>query len=132
MDIPAPVAAAFDAMPLAERVRLFAVRAQILDVADAANVGPLTETLKWGEPAYLTDASKAGSTVRLGLSSGRAAVFFICNTGLVDGFRSDFPESFEYVGNRALVLREGDDPEVLGHCLQRALTYHRDKRKAKA
>lgn len=129
-NIPDAVAAVFDAMPSAAKARLLAVRAQLFAVAARAEVGPLTETLKWAEPAYLTEASKAGSTVRLGLSKGRAAAFFNCNTTLVEGFRSDFPEAFEYVGNRALVLSEADNPAVLDLCLGRALTYHRDKRKA--
>lgn len=130
VDMPDAVAAAFDAMPPEEKTRLLGVRARVFDVAEGAGAGPLTETLKWGEPAYLTEASKSGSTVRLGLSGARAAVFFNCQTGLVDGFRSDFPEAFEYVGNRAVILSDADDLAVLDLCLGRALTYHRDKRKA--
>ena len=112
--------------------RLLAARALIFEAAQAADVGPLTETLKWGQPSYLTDASKAGTTLRLGVSGDRPAVFFNCQTTLVEGFRSDFPDAFEYIGNRVLVLSKADDPAALSLCLSRALTYHRDKRRKKA
>ena len=130
--MPHPVAAAFDAMPGDVRDALLPIRKRLFAVADATGTGPLSETLKWGEPAYLTEATKAGSTVRLGISGGRAAVFFNCNTALVDGFRSDFPEAFDYVGNRALLVGANTDDAVLDICLTRALTYHRTKRKRRA
>ena len=62
--------------------------------ADIEGVGPLTETLKWGEPAYLTEATRSGSTVRLGWfrsSERECAVLFNCRTTLVDDFRERFP-----------------------------------------
>ncbi|MEM1315687.1 MAG: DUF1801 domain-containing protein, partial [Pseudomonadota bacterium] len=65
-DAPAPVAAAFQAMPEALRPRLAELRALVLETAEAEGAGPLAETLKWGEPAYLTEATKSGGTLRLG------------------------------------------------------------------
>jgi len=127
VDIPNDVAAAFQAMPEEARAVLLGTRARVFHLAEAAEVGALTETLKWGEPAYLTEASKAGSTIRLGVSNGRPAVFFNCQTTLVEGFRTSCADAFEYVGNRALVLSEASDPAALDMCLTRALTYHRDK-----
>ena len=125
--VPPQVQAAFEAMPKAAAQRLMAVRKMIYQAAEEAGVGPLTETLKWGEPAYLTEATKAGSTIRLGTSGERPAAFFNCNTTLVDGFREDFGTALELQGNRAVVL-EGADEAALGICLHRALTYHRSKR----
>jgi len=111
---------------------LLKVRSLIFEVAKTHDVGPITETLKWGQPSYLTEETKSGSTIRLGLLKGDAAVFLNCNTTLVDGFRSDFPDAFEYSGNRALLLNSQSDDAALAICLGRALTYHRDKRKARA
>ncbi len=128
-DMPSDVAAVYDRMHTAQRIHLMEVRTLILALAKEKGVGAMTETLKWGEPAYLT-ASKVGTTIRLGLSNGRSAVFFNCQTTLVDGFRADFPEAFDFVGNRALVLREDCDAAALAACLSRALTYHRDKKRA--
>lgn len=130
-DIPKAVAAAFDAMPGLAKARLMAVRARIFALAKRSDAGPLTETLKWGVPSYLTEHSRSGTTLRLGMSGDKPAVFLNCQTTLLDGFRSDFPKDFEYVGNRAVVLSDTDDPAVLDLCLGRALTYHRDKQKAK-
>lgn len=101
----------------------------LFDTAKATHVGPLTETLKWNQHAYLTEASKAGSTVRLGLHKGQAAVFFNCQTTLIEGSRADFAEAFACVGNRAVLLDEASDEHALGICMARALTYHRDKRR---
>ncbi len=130
--MPSDVRAVFAGYPEAARARLLEVRGLLFDLAGEIGAGPLAETLKWGEPAYLTQATRAGSTVRLGLSGGDPAVFFICHTGLVDGFRADFPEVFSYLGNRGLVLGEGYDRDVLAICLTRALSYHRKKRRVRA
>lgn len=113
------------------RARLLAIRAVIFAVAARSEtIGPLTETLKWGEPAYLTQATGAGTTVRLGVSKqapGQGAVFVNCRTSLISEFRVQFAKEFDYEGNRALVLpRDGTLPEEpLAICLHAALTYHR-------
>lgn len=125
--MPADVAAVFTGLPPVLRD----VRALIFETADALEVGPLTEALRWGEPAYLTDSTKAGSTVRLGVKEGQAVVFFICHTGLLDGFRSDFPE-LPTLGNRGIIVEDGFDRAALALCLSRALTYHRTKREVRA
>lgn len=130
--MPSDVALVFKEMPSAVQTLLKQARAQLFEMAAGAGVGTLTETLKWGQPAYLTEASKAGSTVRLALHKGQATIFFNCRTTLVEGFRADFPEAFTYVGSRALLLTKTSDPQALGICLARALTYHRDKQGRRA
>lgn len=60
------VAAAFASYPEPIRARLLALRRLIFATAAATQgVGPLEETLKWGQPAYLTPATRAGSTIRI-------------------------------------------------------------------
>ncbi len=130
--MPSDVALVFKEMPSAVRNLLKQARGQIFELAEGAGVGALTETLRWRQPAYLTEAGKAGSTVRLALHKGQAAVFFNCQTTLVEGFRADFPEAFTYVGSRALLLTKTSDRQALGICLARALTYHRDKQSRRA
>lgn len=129
----ATVAQAFAAYPPLLRRKLMALRQLILDTASATpGVGELEETLKWGEPAYLTSASKSGSTIRLGpvkSSPSQYALYFNCNTTLVDTFRTLFPGELCYEGNRAIVL-DAADPlprDALSFCIQAALTYHRKK-----
>ncbi len=129
--IPADVRAAYDRFPDPVRARLLAVRSLIFETAAGTpGVGPLTETLKWGEPAYLTEASRSGSTIRLGQSKDAPdcyAVFFNCRTRLVEDIRAHFPTEFRFDGNRALLMETaGPLPEsALSICLAMALTYHR-------
>jgi len=60
------VAALFKAYPAAVRAKLMALRELVLDTAArTAGVGPLTETLKWGQPSYLTEETGSGTTVRI-------------------------------------------------------------------
>jgi hypothetical protein len=129
--MPADVAAAFSAFPAGVRVRLLEVRDLIFEIAAALEgVGPLTETLKWGEPAYLTQATGSGTTIRLGRSRSserECAVLFNCRTTLVDDFRTQFPDVFAYEKNRAILLDAGKPlaRAPLSTCLGMALTYHR-------
>lgn len=123
--MPGPVAAAFAAFPQEARQKLETVREVIFATAEATRTGPLTETPKWGEPFYLTEKTRAGTTIRLGLVGGEPAVLFQCQTTLVEGFRTDLPGAFPCSGNSALLLTDAYDPEALNICLARALTYKR-------
>ena len=129
---PERVQALIETYPPEVRAKLFGLRRLILETAARIEgVGPLTETLKWGEPAYLTEASRSGSTIRLGWKPKRpeqVALYFNCRTTLVDDFRNLFP-ALNYEGNRAIVLAaEEEIPEnELASCIAAALTYHRRK-----
>lgn len=131
--LPRDVSRAFDAFPAPMRKRLLQVRDLIFATAAAHDeVGRLSETLKWGEPAYLTEATGSGSTIRLGRLKGseHAAILFNCKTTLIDTFRDRFPDQFEYRQTRALLLPvAGKLPkQELSVCLSLALTYHLDRR----
>jgi Domain of unknown function (DU1801) len=82
----------FDAYPKPVKAKLLALRRLILDTAKATQgVGELEETLKWGQPSYLTTESKSGSTVRIDqvkAEAGQIAVYFHCQTNLVETFAS--------------------------------------------
>ena len=131
--MPAPVAEALSRYPDPVRARLLEIRRTIFTVAaQTEGVGPLTETLKWGEPAYLTEQSRSGTTIRLGTLKtmpDKCAVFFNCKTRLIDTFRTHFSDDFDFEGNRALIIPVtgplSDGP--LAFCLRTALTYHRRK-----
>lgn len=132
--MPAAVAEAFDAFPEGVRGQLLRLRQLVFETAATTDgVGPLSETLRWGEPSYLTEASRSGSIVRLGLHkpSGAGAVLFHCQTQLVADFRLQFPERLRFEGNRAIVLEpEAELPEAeLAACLAQALTYHARRRR---
>ncbi|MDE2399347.1 MAG: DUF1801 domain-containing protein [Burkholderiales bacterium] len=128
------VAAVFQRCPPAIRSRLLALRELIFDfAASTPGVGRIEETLKWGEPAYVTAASRSGSTIRVAwkkTAPSQYAMYFHCQTNLVSIFRTLFPMDFEFVGNRALVFEASRPPPVdaLTVCIAAALTYHLDKR----
>ncbi len=101
----------------------------ILDVAASTpGVGPLEEALKWGQPSFLTSASKSGTTIRidrLSKADDRPALFVSCQTDLIATFKEIYPEAFSYQGKRAIILdAEGPWPEdELRHCIALALTH---------
>jgi hypothetical protein len=127
------VADAFASYPPAERSQLMALRELIFrTAADTAGVGDIEETLKWGEPAYLTSQSKSGSTIRLGWKKSRPAEFamyFNCQTSLVETFRVLFPNEFKFEGQRAIWFSSGDalPRDAVAFCVRTALTYHLKK-----
>jgi hypothetical protein len=50
------------------------LRMHILDAAsETEGVGELEETLKWGQPSYLTKKPKSGRTIRIGREKKRKA-----------------------------------------------------------
>lgn len=132
----AEVAAAIEAAPAAVRGALHDLRSLILEAAAARpEVGDLVETLKWSEPAYLPKKPRIGTTVRMNALKGsdtEVALYFHCQTTLVEEFRALYPERCAFEGNRALIMAV-DKPlpaDAIRHCVQRALTYHLAKRAA--
>ena len=130
------VAAVFDSYPTDVRKPLLRLRQLILETAASTDgVGALEETLKWGQPSYLTAKPKTGSTIRIDRVKGREgkyALYVHCQTNLVSTFREIYPDSFSYEGNRGIVFDAGDSlPEdELRHCISLALTYHLRKKAA--
>ena len=130
------VAAVFDSYPKDVRKPLLRLRQLILETAASTDgVGALEETLKWGQPSYLTAKPKTGSTIRIDRVKGREgkyALYVHCQTNLVSTFREIYPDSFSYEGNRSIVFDAGDSlpEEELRHCISLALTYHLRKKAA--
>jgi uncharacterized protein DUF1801 len=130
------VNAVFRAYPKPVQARLLALRRLIFDTAKVTNgVGALEEALKWGQPSYLTPETKSGSTIRIDqvkVEPGGYAVYFHCQTDLVETFCEMYPTEMRYGGNRSILLNAGEAvPEAaLRHCVALALTYHLRKRGA--
>jgi hypothetical protein len=122
------VAQAFAGFPPLERAGLLTLRQLIFDVvARDADIGPLEETLKWGQPAYLTTATKSGTTLRLGLpKTGGFAILCHCQTTVISDFRALFGDDFIYDGNRAVVFSTSDTvpKDKLALLVSAALRYH--------
>ena len=109
------------------------LRSLILSTASETDgVGTVVETLKWGEPSYVTKDPKSGSTIRLGWKKSNPrqyALLVHCSTNLIATFRKLYGASLVFEGNRAIVFdADGEIPEPeLKHCIALSLTYHRVK-----
>ena len=127
------VEAVFEAYPPNLKKKLLILRQLIFDTAsEIEGVGELKETLKWGEPSYLTAASGSGTTIRIDRkkdSETLYAMYVHCQTNLVETFRSRFHGQLQFEGNRSVVFSTDRDlpVEVVRMCIAMALTYHRDK-----
>lgn len=106
------------------------VRQVVMTVAARTPIGDLTETLKWGHPAWLPRTPGIGSTLRCNWSAktpDRLSLYVHCQTTLVDTLRELYPDTFTYEGNRALHMTL-DAPlpyDAVDHCAVLTLTYHR-------
>lgn len=123
------VEAVFDAYPVTMRTRLLALRTLIFAAAEGAKVGALSETLKWGQPAYRPLKAQIGTTVRIDAlrgPDGKYALFVPCSTTLIASFREHYAREFVFEGKRAIIFALGARvPEkALKHCIAMALTYH--------
>ena len=102
----------FETYPPVIRKKLLALREVIFKTAASTEgVGELEETLKWGQPAYVTAASKSGSTIRVDWKKGQRsqyAMYFHCQTDLIQTFRTRFPSDFTFEGNRAIVFEAAE------------------------
>ncbi len=124
MDTPREV---IESYPAKAQKHVQALRTLIAKTAEELEL-ELVETLKWGQPAFVTK-TKSGSTIRLGWTEKEpdvCAMYFICTTTLVEGFRAQFGESLRFEGNRAIMLPLDEElpTSALKVCIGDALTYH--------
>ncbi|MEM7324740.1 MAG: DUF1801 domain-containing protein [Actinomycetota bacterium] len=131
-----PVADTFAAIPNPVRTDLLRLRDLILEVAEeTAGVGPLEETLKWGQPSYLTSESGSGTTIRIAPTRPEDphdyGLYVHCQTDVIPRVRDLFGDTLDYDGNRGLLFRAEQELPVdeLRQCIVLALTYHRRDRR---
>lgn len=101
----------------------------ILEVAAENKIGPVEESLKWGEPSF---SVKGGSAVRIDWKKKypeKCFVFFQCQTRLVEIFKEIYGDTFEYDGKRAIILELSQKLPLLElkHCVILSLQYHKLK-----
>jgi hypothetical protein len=133
------VAAVFNAYPKPIKTKLLILRQMIFDVArETSGVGELQEALRWGQPSYLTPETGSGSTIRLDRIKNdptKCAMYFHCQSGLVEAFKELYGNELRFGGNRSIVLGldDGLAMNALRHCVSLALTHHlRTRTKTKA
>ncbi|MBG6156212.1 uncharacterized protein YdhG (YjbR/CyaY superfamily) [Labrenzia sp. EL_159] len=115
------------------RNRLMQLRGLILETAlKSEHVGEVQETLKWGQPSFLTVKPKTGTTIRIDKDTsdlGDVALYVNCQTSLVSDWRALYPH-IEFGGNRSVHFKAEDPlPEnEICQMISMALTYHVKKR----
>jgi hypothetical protein len=119
----------FSSYPADIATVLHQIRDLILSVANQEGIDELEETLKWGEPSYITTM---GSTIRFDYkvkNPGQVWVYFNCKTTLIETFKEVYRDTFHYSGNRAIILEIDQNLPMkeLSHCLSMALRYKKIK-----
>jgi hypothetical protein len=119
----------FDLYPENIKALLNVIRDLIYSVAQRDGISDLTETLKWGEPSYI---SKNGSTIRIDWKAkwpDQYCIYFNCKTSLIETFKEVYGDTFVYEGNRAIVFKTQQNLpiEALSHCISLSLRYKKLK-----
>jgi len=103
------------------------LRALVIETAtEIESITVLEETLKWGEPSYLT---RKGSTIRMDYKPRFAqqyALYFQCTSRLVETFKMMYTGIFQFEEKRAIIFHINDEiaTDELKSCIRAALTYH--------
>lgn len=124
------VEAVFASYPVDVGCKLMELRSLIYEAGEAVDeIGELTETLKWRQPAYLPSRPKIGTTIRIDAVKNnpqKYAMYVHCQTSLLTMFGELYPDQLTFEGNRALIFDCTDElpKAALMHCIQLALTYH--------
>lgn len=129
------IARAFEVFPSLPRRKLLQVRNLIYaTAAKNSEIGPISETLKWGQPSYVPATPRTGTAIRLGFSDhtpDTIQLFVHCQTTLIDTYRTLVGDELSFEGNRAIVvpIKPRLPKETLTLCIEAAFTYHRQAKK---
>ncbi len=121
------IQAKFESYPAMVQEKLNQIRGLIIEVAsNIEHIQEIEETLKWGEPSYIV---KKGSTIRMDWKAktpNQFAIYFNCNTSLVNTFKILYGDLFKYEKNRAIWFELTDTvPKTeLKSCITMALQYY--------
>ena len=121
----------FDSYPTEAKERLLALRALILDVAEKSALGEVKESIKWGEASY---TCQHGSPIRIDWKPKfpeQVSIYVNCQTTLIETFKEVYKNTFDYQGNRELILplNQTLPTNELRGCIYMALHYHRLKKR---
>ena len=129
--IPAEVQALFKTWPAPMQSGLTHLRRLILtEAAHLPAIGPVTEALRWGQPAYLTLQTGAACSLRIGPAKGHDFALFVhCRTDLIESFAAGPGHGMRFQGTRAVLFATQVEinEDALPHLIRRALTYHLPK-----
>jgi len=142
----AAVQSVYDGMTAHHRAAALALRSVIFEIAqDDPRIGRVEETLKWGQPAYLTHAPKSGTTLRIAEvkvsgKAGALGLYVPCSTTLISDFGAEFGGAYTRDGTRGIIFAapefgqgNGPDdapgsgaavPDAIARFIHKALVYH--------
>ncbi|MTI11236.1 DUF1801 domain-containing protein [Curvivirga aplysinae] len=111
------------------REKLFVLRGLVYEVAKEDGLGPVQESLKWGEASY---AVKGGSPIRFDWKEKTPDFIFmyvICNSRLAETYRELYGAKLNVEGKRAVAFNINNDLplEIVKDCISLALKYHQIK-----
>ena len=124
------VTAVFQKYPASIKKKMEKLRDLIFETAEEAeDISTMEETLKWGEPSYIT---RHGSTLRVDWKEKtpqQYAMYFNCSSRLVETFKVLYKDVFAFEKNRAIVFQLEDSLPIseLKACIGAALRYHKVK-----
>ena len=127
------VEAVFESYSKGLQQKLLKLRDLIFETAtDQKNIGSLDETLKWGQPSYLTSQTGSGTTIRIDQiknAPDQYALYVHCQTSLMTDFKNYYADVLQFEGNRCIRFNINEDPpeDAVRHCIKLALTYHLNK-----
>lgn len=130
--IPDEVQRVFDACTVQNRTGLLRLRSLIFACAsDHPQIGSVVESLRWGQPAYLTPATGAACSLRIGAQRDDGFGLFVhCKTDLIATFLAGPGAGQRSAGKRAILFRDVADIQAapIGMLIAGALTYHQRRR----
>ncbi len=122
-------------LPVQKTLR--ALRQLVLKTAmQHEDIGPITQELRWGQFSFLTLETRSGTTIRIDgkrAEAHKAAMYFHCQSGLINHFKELYGDQLTYEGKRALVFdaRASLAEDIIRHCILLALAHHLRKIPAK-
>ncbi|QFT59564.1 hypothetical protein FIU94_12085 [Sulfitobacter sp. THAF37] len=130
---PAPFLSAVQSWPLPARDALWACRAVFHATAEQTGIGPLEESLKWGQPAWRPRAPRTGSTLRMGWTPDdpdRISLFVDCKTDLAARMAEIYPDIGANDNRRQirLDLTRPLPDQAIAHLSQMTFCYHLSQR----
>ncbi len=119
------IAAVFEGFDPDTRQQALHLRKLIFATAKHLVIGPVSETLKWGQPSYVPGTPKTGTAVRLGLpKAGGIGMYVHCQTNILNSFIDTLPRSVGVDGNRGILFGDKVDDAVATAMVRAAFTYY--------
>ncbi|MCG2430694.1 DUF1801 domain-containing protein [Aequorivita xiaoshiensis] len=120
----------FQNYPEKVKQQMYSLRELVINTAsNIKEIDKLEETLRWGEPSYIT---KFGSTLRIDWkpkTPNQYAIYFKCTSKLVPTFKTLYKNEFNFEGNRAICFKLDEEipRDELKQCISMAMMYHKLK-----